>query len=722
MTRLPRIVAYLDAVTASLEGDDELRLDVRAELAAHLDEAMARFQAEGHSPDESADLAIKTLGPATDYTGDLVDANRGRMRLRGRLRLLLRALVVPAAIVAAVASLYATFAPLSLMSVASGAADHLIPSEWLHGHGLRHLSRQQRLIVYGDPTRIDAAAAQRAIWEACPTNVVYLNNYLSTIAGGYGYESLGHTPDERLVALNTLLDTATALDPANARYHYIRADRLLEQGAAIETIDLGKNDKGEARSDFRLVVKDRAALDRAMAELTVGLRQPVFRRYSSDMLSERLAILGPSVRLADQVEQISIAAGVLLPDIIAARKLARASIGYARLLASEGHTDDARPFADVWKTLTQQITGDSFTLIDVLVAGAIAKLGETNAAAFYHEIGDAAAAERTRSAAAAIGAPVAAYRARVKAGVADDGMLAKAGALARLLLPALGEKVSDEDLAPSRLVEYTILDQTTCGVAGLILVALMLGALGIALRWRFIRRGASAPLLLLPDARQSSRILGFGVLLPLGVYLVWTHLPLPHGRGEGLFRNWPVALTLAVLLVAGVVTTTVMLAARAIRIRCRTLGIEVPSTGKSPYLIWGSCLAIALVCALFAAFGPTEMAGLTDWHDALLFGLGTVALTSGLAACAIFLRGVFGSSRFGLYRGTVARSLVPYLALATVLLTLVSQPYLHDRETRLIANDPLMQPATSMTSAGFTRVEARLVERLRSEMMEAEGR
>ncbi len=104
MNRPPRISAYLDAVTASLEGDDELRLDVRAELAAHLDEATARFESEGHSPEESAELAIKSLGPAADYAGDLVAANRGRMRLRGHIRLLLRALVVPAAIVAALIS------------------------------------------------------------------------------------------------------------------------------------------------------------------------------------------------------------------------------------------------------------------------------------------------------------------------------------------------------------------------------------------------------------------------------------------------------------------------------------------------------------------------------------------------------------------------------------------------------------------------------------------
>ena len=41
MSRDSQIDSYLDAVTSSLAGDEEVRLDVRAELAAHLDEAAA---------------------------------------------------------------------------------------------------------------------------------------------------------------------------------------------------------------------------------------------------------------------------------------------------------------------------------------------------------------------------------------------------------------------------------------------------------------------------------------------------------------------------------------------------------------------------------------------------------------------------------------------------------------------------------------------------------
>ena len=83
--------------------DPELRLDVRAELASHIEELTASFQAEGKTPEESVELALKAFGSPADIAGDLAAANRGRMRLRALARLAARALLVPAAVVLAVA-------------------------------------------------------------------------------------------------------------------------------------------------------------------------------------------------------------------------------------------------------------------------------------------------------------------------------------------------------------------------------------------------------------------------------------------------------------------------------------------------------------------------------------------------------------------------------------------------------------------------------------------
>lgn len=306
MKRLARLEEYLDAVTDAFGGDEELRLDVRAELAAHLDEAIDRGAAAGLTPEAAADEAIRALGPATDYAGDLVAANRPRMRLRGRARLVLRALVVPLSVAAALLLSVPALESAMVGNVVGlfGTEGCLHPNmveRWIERWpgSPRRLTAEQRLILNGDTARTDTVQRDRAIWEAWPTNVVYLNNYLTHLFSRY--DSLGKEPVERLAALNRELDGALVLDPWNARYHYMRAAKGLELGAEIETVETGKNEKGESRSDYRLKIRDRAALDWAMSELLAGARKPLLRRYAADMLRARLAIMGPPRSMLRQI-------------------------------------------------------------------------------------------------------------------------------------------------------------------------------------------------------------------------------------------------------------------------------------------------------------------------------------------------------------------------------------------------------------------------------------
>jgi hypothetical protein len=492
MKRSARIEAYLDAVTSGLAGDDELRLDIRAELASHLDEATDQRRAEGLAPDPAEDEAIGALGPAADYAGDLVDANRTRMRWRGRLRLLLRALPVPLALLLAACSwrgcTMAGAAGLVGRQMTLGESPRV--AAWLLpvartlqriASGEGRLTVAQRLVLHGDPDRADRVQSQRAIWEAWPTNVVYLNNYL---AEALARAPASGAPETCRATLEQTLEEAIALDPRNARYHYIRAAGWLEPATALEPAAEGKTEK--------LVVRDRAALDRAMAEFMAGIRKPVLRRYSADMLRERLAIMGPPRSLLEQISQIGVAAGTLLPDLSSIRRLVRTSAAYAALLVQEGRMDEAKPYLDAWRTLSVQLSDDSYTLIDVLFASAVAKIGQEKIAPFLREMGDVAAADLAQATSAALCAPADAFRARVKAFAGDEQtrtLRHRAGVLAGMLLPALGEQVAEEDLTPGRLLEYVLLDQSACGAINLVLLAAMLGALLVALRWRFVRRG-----------------------------------------------------------------------------------------------------------------------------------------------------------------------------------------------------------------------------------------
>jgi len=444
------------------------------------------------------------------------------------------------------------------------------------------------------------------------------------------------------------------------------------------------------------------------------------------MLQERLTIMGPPQNLLEQIAEVSLAAGTLLPDLSAYRNLARTSLAYARLLIQEGRPDEARPFIDAWRTLSLQVTDDSFTLIDILVAAAIARIGQDNATALYQELGDKAAAARTLQAATALSAPVAAYRARIRV---QDNAQAKmirrhAGILTAMLLPALGEPVTAEELRSGRMVEYVMLDQATCGVTNLILFVVMFAALLVALRWRFVRGGAGAPLLLLPDARQIPRILGYGVILPLFAYTLWTRLPLLGGRDFSLATAWPVAVTQAVILVTGILVVTVTLAMRAVRARCETLQVAAPPHGKGPWLLWGVAVSGGLMLAVaqcLRLLSPAE-SGSNDGQKIMGICLLAFGAAASLTAGIGFFRYLFGSTRFGMYRGSVARSLIPHLAMAMVLVTVLTNPFLRSAEARLVRTDPLMAISGTKNNAGFTVIETRLVERLRTGMLHAAGK
>ncbi len=100
--------AFLDAASAGLTGDPEVRREVRAELASHLDAAARVAQAAGFAGDQAAAQALQAMGPAADIAVELVAANRSRLAWRARARLAVQALLAPAAIILALASVIQT--------------------------------------------------------------------------------------------------------------------------------------------------------------------------------------------------------------------------------------------------------------------------------------------------------------------------------------------------------------------------------------------------------------------------------------------------------------------------------------------------------------------------------------------------------------------------------------------------------------------------------------
>jgi hypothetical protein len=717
MKRDDRLQTFLDAATAGLKDDREIQLSVQAELASHVEAALRERSSAGMSDAEATAEALRTLGPATDVAADLVAANRRHMKMRARLRVAARALLVPLAVVLAVLAFLPVANVLRYLQLNSDGPIDVTPFMSILSASdslpQRALTEQKRLILHGDPKRKGAAQQQRAIWEASPTNLVYLGNYITVLTADY--DTLADAPDKRWTVYTNELELAEATEPDNARFHYLRASKLLAESATMKP----REEKGTSQYDLVLAITNEARLEQAMEEFRAGLGKPYFRRYGSEMMAERLSILGPPQDMVQQIKQIGMVAGQLLPDLSGIRNLARSSALYAERLINEGRQNEALSFLNAPERLSAELYQDSYTLIDLLVACAVAGIGTNMVPPLYEKLGDPAMAAQARERSAMIAGPMHNWRVKRKANenpAAQEVMRTKGGILVGLLLPALNEYPSEADYRPGRLIEYTIADRTAMGVLTFVFLVAMFGALVVTLRWRFARGGASAPILLLPAGREMLRILGLGVLLPLLAFYPCSLWPPISGRNYGLSYVWPKAV-LQLTAVGGAITLlTTLLSARAVRRRCRRLDVDVPQDrlGRVYFCLLTAMVAMAGVVSFLPAAWLTAGSGLSVL---LAVGVaGTVLACIGIGAFAAFGVGLACSRQHGLYYGTVARSLIPCLALAVIVLSLLPGFCLRQQERSLFRQDTLigMDP-----NGGFTKIEARLVQRLKQEALQA---
>ena len=92
-----RLEQFATAVTAGLQPDPEMRLQVRADLLQRLRRNAEVLRAAGHTEEDSCELALSALGTPEQLAGTLSAANNGRMKRRLWTRHFICWLLVPAA-------------------------------------------------------------------------------------------------------------------------------------------------------------------------------------------------------------------------------------------------------------------------------------------------------------------------------------------------------------------------------------------------------------------------------------------------------------------------------------------------------------------------------------------------------------------------------------------------------------------------------------------------
>jgi hypothetical protein len=704
---------FLERATAGLATDPELRLDVQAELRSHVEDKIAEL-----GGDEHADEAVASLGEVVELAEEVSQANQRRLGWRNLARRALRFGLVPAAVVCAL--LFSDFSAGYIVHQINIMGGDSKRNEGALARLVLWLSRKEdpanlpkSLLLHGDATR-KRADRYRTLWERHPDDKVFYANYITRCVSYSRKEDEEETLRE--------LGHAQEIDPENGRYPILAA--VLRAQAAADVKEPFPNPHKAAATDYVFTRMDRHQLDAAMADLLAGTAKPEYRTYVWDMLGRQLDSVGPPQSMADIIRDTSIAGAILLPDLSRLRVAARYSLAYARLLAQEGHKEEAVEFLLVPERLSRFLAEDAHSLMELMVVARMNRMARLVAPPTLRQMGYASQAEEAERRLDAVYATIEQWRNRDGSNHSPGTLLLleRGGVLDHMLVPTFGNvplEACRQEIDAGRRMEFAVLGQFVVSLIGIVLLAAMLLSLVIALRWRFALGSQAAPLLLLPSWRDLLRFVSLGILLPAAVFFLWTRFSPLSGQAYSVkmavHRTFAelVALAMAVLFVPA------WLAARTIGRRCAELDLDPPP----PTTRLQRCLIVGAAILLLVGFlmPRTSLRPYSLQAMGLAFssgGLAAVGLAGAFLLIAALVRTVLllvAPPSQGRTIGTLSRSLIPVFALAALLLSVCAQPILHAQERHLVQAESTRVDG----GVGFTSVEARLVQGLRETTLQA---
>ncbi|MHB0936941.1 MAG: permease prefix domain 1-containing protein [Armatimonadota bacterium] len=691
---------------AGLQADREVYRDVTQELHSFLEDKAERYRREGHDDEESITLAKKAFGSPLDVASELLNANRGRLRLRAAFRIAFGALIVPLAIFLALYVGYGRVARLQAMGarLLDSSYDNTttLPTVPLfENRDIRNLIKGDEDLLIPDQQMRNAESI-RQYWEAHrgePGSHIYYAYY--TIYATTGGRNLSEVDP----AVIKILRQGEQVEPDNALYNMLLAEHYLTRGMISASERQGK--------DVMLgdELRDRQAFELGLTELRKAAKKPYYRTYQMQIMRQKLNALPRPLLTEDYLRYLNLASHELFPQYARLRDLARKTPGCARLLAAEGRTAEAEAVMDTWQPLSRLLAEDSDTIIGALVATAVAKIVTEEGAKVYTQLGESEKA----------GAALAAYK-RVTQLL--DGGNASANsarvyqptkrntpASAEVLLPVFAKMASGvppvtaHDITPLRMHEHVLIEEAAVQLLQVLFVLALLGMLMQGAIWHYrLRRAASVPLLLLPPAKEILRALWWGIVLPLAVYWLYSRLPIIGGR-EYSFKYMGLRFG-AEMLIVGILALWIpaRLIGRYVRRRCENLDIPLPPASEAPKQRKLQVAMISAIALLVINIGiPFEYLTVKMFGTVLLVGF-----IAAIVRYAVLIR-----QHYGLYYGTLARSMAPLYAFAILFLALIAQPWLLANEAYWLRKDTLVCTYLSRTDnlpKGFTSLEGKVVE------------
>lgn len=689
---------FIKEMTSSLKGDEELRLDVSQELSSHYEESVANFKKGGRSDEESQELALQAFGDSKQIAEELVESNKNRMKSRALAGHFFKKFLVPASLILTIIMGFHYSHRFMFFNSVEGVID---------GGALRmleeSLSDEERFLLYGDRSRSTRASQEKALWEKAPDNKVYFANYARLLLVDYGDRRINVPIDY----IEKEFRIGESLDPDNSFYNYILAGLLFEAGSELKT---NKKDKDNPIS---FLIKDEELLTRAVKELEIAMKKPEYSRYYTDLLSERMAVFPETKSMEHNIARIAFSAGTLIPELSYTKKLFSSLPHYVKAKDLSG--EEAYSLLNSWQGFIQKATPDTWCLIDVLVIDAIISISGEQVSQILETLGKTEDAVQTRELAKQANQPVFQWKANKDSGEDFDILVnKKAGSFASILLPRINEPITDKELRPSRMVERVIGEQFILSLIIVFLGVILIISWLFQLKWNKLIKGDTSPILLIPTLPVLLKMVGLGVILPIIIYVAYTRWSGLSSYEFSLSFEMPRWMTELLLFSVTFLSVSINLIGSYFSKRCRSLGIPTvrvihPVMSK---IFWG-ILSIAWILCLTknGLFGEKQAT--------------VIYLPLGLFVTLVFIVLVLFSMRkawkakqeYALFYSSVSKSLVPFYAIAIVVLGGVCLPYVQKKESDYLREDKIIFGESD--DIYFSSLEFKLTQRLKKEMQSA---
>lgn len=487
--------------TEPLRGDWTLQQEIAQELRSHLEEKCAELEQQGLTPEECAARAVQCFGAAEEIGAGLFRANFHRLRRWAKVRFAIRILTVPALL--AMLFLAVNF------DVAAGAAR------------LRELRLLEALPLPEflfdaagwwnavPPARTEESSAEELLWLP------------DRVAAG------GRRGDFR----PEFFEAAIRREPENALYRYEKVAALVAEAVPEMT------SAGFARGSGTvppLSAGARRKLELAAESYRGALLCPRNTDYAAERIRRSNQRRYPDENFHSLVGRLADATVFPLPQLSAYRLLSRWIPFYAERLVREGRTAEAEALLDSWKRFALHQLQDCDTVVGVLALGGILESWQRDLPPLYTALGKPEKGAAAAGAISRMAAPVRRWREEGRRNPVGRVPVLHGGILSVFSAWNPQETPDPAQLAADRRITYALCDQA---------VLLCFGGIGVGITLLFglIRLagrlcGRREEWLRLSGG-QVCRLLCFGILLPLLLCWMLTHVEILSGRDAAVFRN-----------------------------------------------------------------------------------------------------------------------------------------------------------------------------------------